>query len=202
MALREEGKKGDDPSKPAVARTGRGLGLHFDSPAYGDAIITVTLFGHIQIVLKNRTDIPIPKELLGMERGGGSGFDAPTQGDVTIYEGYLYGIWGKARWKMKHDAIVPPTLGAIEGLDGIARVGATFRYFRSSFLEIYKLRLERPHPSLTKPRFKPFDLVDAPYIKADGSVCSAHLYSYVAAVLEADESGQFLTGSQVYRQVQ
>ena len=37
---------------------------------------------------------------------------------------------------MKHDAIVPATQPAIPGLDSIARVGLTFRYFRRSFLEI------------------------------------------------------------------
>ena len=93
-------------------------------------------------MLKNRKDIAMSADLRGAERGGGSGFGTATQvrawvvhpptfrfsggvstwdhalaqGDVTIYEGDAYAIWGKARWKMNHDAIVPPTISAVDGV--------------------------------------------------------------------------------------
>ena len=186
VPLREEGASRSLAPTAATARMGRGLGLHCDTPAYGDVIITVTLFGHIQIVLKNIKNIKMDHQLLGAERGGGS-FDAPTQGDVNIHAGDAYGIWGKARWKMNHDAIVPPTAAAIEGLDGIARVGVTLRYFRRSFLNLRRDKCQPPPP---RPLPKPFEFVDAPYYKRNPdktwSICSAHLYTYIGVVLRVD----------------
>jgi hypothetical protein len=81
--------------KANVQTTGRNLGLHNDPAHYGDVIVTVTLFGHVQILLKR--DPLIHSDLQGMERGPGT-----LAGDVLIDVGDAYGIWGKARYKMKH----------------------------------------------------------------------------------------------------
>mgnify|MGYP001336065418 CR=1 FL=1 len=117
-----------------------------DASSYGDVIVTVTLFGEVEISLvKDDSKCCTCKagpsgasatcgacrksRIQPVERGG-------ANGQCRIGEGQAYAISGKARWKMKHDAIVPATQGAIPGLDSIARVGLTFRYFRRSFLEI------------------------------------------------------------------
>ena len=112
-----------------------------------------------------------------------------------MFEGDAYSIVGKARWKMNHDAIVPPSCPAIDGLDdvmagGIARVGFTFRYFRRTFLEVR--RREQLGPPLSTPLPQVFDYVDAPYY-VDGVVDKAHLYTYAAIVLCVDADSRMLT---------
>ena len=58
---------------------------------------------------------------------------------MCISAGDAYPLWGKARWKMLHDAIVPPTVPTIQNLGNLERVGLTFRYFRRSWLELCRL---------------------------------------------------------------
>lgn len=188
VALREQGKRVEGQAK--VQAEGRSLGMHFDAAAYGDVIITVTAFGRVSIVLKNRTDLTMAHELLGIERGS-----RMPGGDAEMSEGDAYSIVGKARWKMNHDAIVPPTCPAIPGLDdgmvgGIARVGLTFRYFRRTFLELRQRQQLVAQPSTTLPAV--FDYVDAPYF-IDGAVDTAHLYTYAAIVLRVDAASRCLT---------
>eukprot|EP00308_Calcidiscus_leptoporus_P005767 CAMPEP_0119387970 /NCGR_PEP_ID=MMETSP1334-20130426/102927_1 /TAXON_ID=127549 /ORGANISM="Calcidiscus leptoporus, Strain RCC1130" /LENGTH=87 /DNA_ID=CAMNT_0007409827 /DNA_START=12 /DNA_END=272 /DNA_ORIENTATION=+ len=72
--------------KAPPQRTGRRLGLHNDAGAYGDVIVTVTLFGHVQILLRN--DKERVTAILGLERGQGT--DA---GEVGIHEGDAYALW-------------------------------------------------------------------------------------------------------------
>ena len=100
-------------------------------------------------------------------------------------------IRSKARWKMKHDAILPPTTPAVRGLiHDIARVGLTFRYVRRSFLE---LRHASKLPSAALPSLlKPMDLCDAFFYDADGRRSNAHLYTYPAIVLDVDHAAQLL----------
>ena len=112
-----------------------------------------------------------------------------------MFEGDAYALVGKARWKMVHDAIVPPSCPAIDGLDdamagGIARVGYTFRYFRRTFLEVRRREQLVPPPSTPLPQV--FDYVDAPYY-VDGGVDKAHLYTYAAIVLRVDAASRNLT---------
>ena len=112
-----------------------------DASSYGDVIVTVTLFGEVEISLvKDDSKCCTCKggpsgasatcgacrksRIQPVERGG-------ANGQCRIGEGQAYAISGKARWKMKHDAIVPATQGAILGLDSIARVGLTFPRRRS-----------------------------------------------------------------------
>ena len=190
VALRERAMPRGE-AQPKVQAEGRNLGLHYDSPAYGDVIITVTAFGQVSIQLKNRTDPPMAKELLGMERGS-----RMQGGDADMLEGHAYSLVGKARWKMLHDAIVPPSCPAIEGLTdamagGIARVGFTFRYFRRTFLEVRRReQLGAPPPSTPLPRI--FDYVDARYY-VNGVIDTAHLYTYAAIVLRVDAASHTLT---------
>lgn len=100
-------------------------------------------------------------------------------------------IRSKARWKMKHDAILPPTTPTVHGLSyDIARVGLTFRYVRRSFLELSHAS-ELPSPALPLP-LKPMDLCDAFFYDADGRRSSAHLYTYPAVVLDVDHKAQLL----------
>ena len=100
-------------------------------------------------------------------------------------------IRSKARWKMKHDAILPPTTPAVRGLShDIARVGLTFRYVRRSFLELSHAS-ELPSPALPL-LLKPMDLCDAFFYDADGRRSSAHLYTYPAIVLDVDHKAQLL----------
>ena len=150
----------------------------------------------VQIILKNRKDISMPEEYLGVERGSGT-----LGGDACMCEGAAYAIWGKARYKMLHDAIVPPYSPAIEGLQqpmvgGIARVGFTFRYYRRTFLEIRQETQQSPSPlsapPLSAPLFKPFEYVDA-YYYVDGTQDGAHHYTYAAIVLRVDASLRTLT---------
>ena len=189
VALRERAMpRGEARAK--VQSEGRSLGLHFDSAAYGDVIITVTAFGHVSIQLKNRTDLTMAAEFLGIERGS-----RMQGGDAEMFEGDAYSLVGKARWKMLHDAIVPPSSPAIDGLDdvmagGIARVGYTFRYFRRTFLEVRRREQLVPPPSTPLPQV--FDYVDAPYY-IDGVVDKAHLYTYAAIVLRVDAASRNLT---------
>ena len=189
VALRERAMPRGE-AQARVQAEGRSLGLHFDSAAYGDVIITVTAFGHVSIQLKNRTDLHMAAEFLGVERGS-----RMQGGDAEMSEGDAYSLAGKARWKMLHDAIVPPSRPAIDGLDdvmagGIARVGFTFRYFRRTFLEVR--RREQLGPPLSTPLPQVFDYVDAPYY-VDGVVDKAHLYTYAAIVLCVDAGSRMLT---------
>ena len=194
VALREKaGPRVMDKAK--TQREGRSLGLHFDAKAYGDVIITTTIFGEVSIQLKNRTDIALPLELVGLERGSGT-----DGGDAHMSCGDAYSIAGKARWKMLHDAIVPPSAPAINGLDeamggGIARVSATNRYFRRTFLELCRRGAfsgAPPQAILPSALPQPFDYVDAPYY-LKGAIDEAHLYTYPAVVLRVDSASCMLT---------
>ena len=163
---------------------GRQLTLHKDNPSYGDLIITVTLFGEVQIELARDAESARKSSLLAVER------------NATVRAGDAYAIWSKARWKMKHDAIVPPTQPAVSGLlFDIARVGLTFRYVRRSFLELRSVRAPSPPPpSLAMPSLpptpmpKPLDIVDALFFDERGAVSTAHLYTYPAVVLCVDQA--------------
>ena len=186
-----------------------------DASSYGDVIVTVTLFGEVEISLvKDDSKCCTCKagpsgasatcgacrksRIQPAERGG-------ANGQCRIGEGQAYAISGKARWKMKHDAIVPATQPAIPGLDSIARVGLTFRYFRRSFLEIRRRAPaaaaaagQRPFagPSRTSPspdrlawQPQPLDLVDARFYNTRGECCrSTHYYTYPALVLRVDHA--------------
>ena len=169
-------------------QAGRRLGLHNDSAAYGDVIITTTLFGHVQILL--RKDPAIKSELQGVERGQGS---REGTGDVPIHAGDAYALWGKARWKMLHDAIVPPTSPPIANLGNLARVGVTLRYFRRSFLELRRRSRLPPTMSMIPALPSPFDYVDAPFYYLSGILSSSHLYTYPAVVLRVDRATSRLT---------
>ena len=167
-----------------------------DASSYGDVIVTVTLFGEVEISLvKDDSKCCTCKagpsgasatcgacrksRIQPVERGG-------ANGQCRIGEGQAYAISGKARWKMKHDAIVPATQPAIPGLDSIARVGLTFRYFRRSFLEIRRRapaaaaaagQRHLAGPSRTSPSpdrldWQPLDLVDARFYNTRGECCS------------------------------
>lgn len=66
-------------------------------------IITVTVYGHVQIILRKSKDLTGKTEVFAAERGSGT-----AGGDVCIYSGYAYALWGKARWKMHVRAPAPP----------------------------------------------------------------------------------------------
>jgi hypothetical protein len=66
----------------------------FPTRTDGDVIITITLFGEVDVELVHDPDSRRLSELLPVERVR------------NIKEGDAYGIWSKARWKMKHDAIL------------------------------------------------------------------------------------------------
>jgi hypothetical protein len=89
------------------------------------------------------------------------------------------------------DAIVPPTAPTIDGLGNLARVGLTFRYFRRTFLQLYR----HVAPGLPSQRLPSvFDIVDARYVDRNGNVsCSTHLYTYPAVVLRVDYGARTLT---------
>ena len=110
--------------------------------------------------------------------------------------GDAYAIWSKARWKMKHDAILPPTLPAVPGLiHDVARVGLTFRYVRRSFLQLRHASVQacmQPTLGLPPITLKPLDVCDAIFYK-DGQPSTAHLYSYPAVVLRVDAISRTLT---------
>jgi hypothetical protein len=196
-----------------------------DAMAYGDVIVTVTLFGEVEISLvKDDSKCCTCKggplgasatcgacrksRIQPMERGAGK-----VGGSVLIAAGQAYAISGKARWKMKHDAIVPAISGAISGLDSIARVGLTFRYFRRSFLEIRRRGSAAAgaagatglcplaRPSLTSPSPlgwfdelpRPLELVDARFYDGRGVLMTDHYYTYPALVLRVDRAARQLT---------
>lgn len=162
-------------------RTGRGLGFHIDSPAYGDVILTVTLFGEVGIELKLDDKTKANSEIHAVERA------------TTVPAGTAYAIFSKARWKMKHDAIVGPATPAIDGLiKSTARVGLTLRYVRRSFLELRHRKSSVNNAqhtlSLPLPLPKPLTFVDATYMDS-----SAHFFSYPAIVLAVDTTARTLT---------
>ena len=162
-------------------REGRRLTRHMDSPAYGDVIITVTIFGEVNVELVYDRESRVRSELLPVERVS------------TVGTGDAYAIWSKGRWKMKHDAILPPTTPAVPGLiHNVARVGLTFRYVRRSFLElrhVSKLPSNGPPlPALPKT----LDLCDAVFYE-HGQPSTAHLYTYPAIVLQVDATARLLT---------
>lgn len=130
-------------------------------------------------------------ELQGLERGQGT-----EAGDVLVRAGDAYVIFGKARWKMQHDAIVPSTARPIDGLGNIARVGLTFRYFRRSWLEMCQLE-KLPAPAVPPPALPAlpavFDVVDARFYSLEGALDPSHLYSYPAVVLRVDAETRTLT---------
>ena len=127
---------------------------------------------------------------------------------ARVAAGTSYAIWGKARWKMNHDAVVGAGEPAIEGLERMtARLGLTLRYFRSSFIELLRRRNE-PAPSLSPREISPLlclpkeegelfpSLVDAFfYRKMDGEWRreKAHHYTYPAVVLARDAAAGSLT---------
>jgi len=160
-------------------RQGRRLTRHKDSPPYGDVIITITIFGEVDIEL-----------LYDAESKSRSGL-LPAERSSRMRVGDAYAIWSKARWKMKHDAILPPTLPAVPGLvHNVARVGLTFRYVRRSFLQ---LRHACVHACMPPPTtLKPLNVCDAIFYK-DGQPSTAHLYSYPAIVLRVDALAGRLT---------
>ena len=171
-------KKSDEAQ---TLRNGRRLGLHIDKPSYGDIIITISLFGEVTIVLDNHPGTK--SDLKGVAR------------NATVAEGDAYALFGKARYKMRHDAIVEPTTQAIESLyhpsyGAIARVGLTFRYFRRTFLELERSRRRSsPSPELPLPHsFNAFDFVDARFHE-HGEISRSHLYTYIAIVLRCSPTG-------------
>ena len=110
---------------------------------------------------------------------------------------------------MKHDAIVPAISGAISGLDSIARVGLTFRYFRRSFLEIRRRGSAAagaagaaglcplagsPSPLGWRDELPlPLELVDARFYNRRGVEMTDHYYTYPALVLRVDRVSRQLT---------
>lgn len=198
---------------------GRNLGFHKDNPPYGDVIITVTLFGSVEVLLTEASDVD--SSLLAMSR------------QVAIRAGQAYAIWSKghhpprtqptvpprprrvtpcvgscassheyppphppaARWKQKHNVILPPTCLAVDPpLDNdIARVGLTFRYFRRSSLEHWRQQQQQPQQTPTCASVAtPGTIVDAPFYDHNGRLCTAHLYTYPAVVLNSDGPAGFI----------
>ncbi|KAL1526880.1 hypothetical protein AB1Y20_015571 [Prymnesium parvum] len=175
-------------ARAPAAPTGRGLGLHCDSAAYGDVIVTVTLFGEVEITLRNAPGMRT--QLRGAERG-----NLTSGGAVRVRAGEAYALWGKARWKMEHDAVVPPTCTPAAALGDTARVGVTFRYFRRTFLQLRAARAADAvgrDPPPPPPLPAPFELVDAPFYVC-GKLAREHLYTYPAVVLRVDAAAAMLT---------
>jgi hypothetical protein len=139
-------------------------------------IVTITLFGKVIIEL---LDDPESKKIsthLPVERL-----------KTAVFKGNAYAIWSKARWKALHNAIVEPSEPAIPGLvNGVARVGLTFRYVRRSFLQ-----LAAPSRSPEAPPLQPLDVVDA-MVYERGQRKEQYLYTYPAIVLHVDFSLQEL----------
>ena len=174
-------------AQPLSLLTSSGLCARHLAPD-GEVIITITLFGRVTIELMYDAESKARSALL------------PSERVVTQGTGDAYAIWSKARWKMKHDAIVEPKEPAISGLENnIARVGLTFRYVRRSFLELEarsRSGSSSPAFGLSQPgtmqEFNVMDIVDARYFEG-GQRSTAHLYTYPAVVLYVDPVAEELT---------
>jgi hypothetical protein len=178
---------------PQSMSLGRGLGAHWDSPGYLEAIVTLGIFGEVDVQLVLPPASQRRSGVLPRER---------TEG-ITISAGCLYAIWGKSRWKMFHDAIVGRNERAVPGMRAeTARVGCTLRFCRRSFAILCAARLEgersaqhgarapgaTPPPALVEAEIEVGrTIVDAYYYSFKGARVNEHSYphTYPALVLEA-----------------
>ena len=179
---------------PHSMSTGRGLGAHWDSPGYLEVIVTLGIFGEVDVQLVLPPASQIRSGVLPRERKEG----------ITISAGRLYAIWGKSRWKMYHDAIVGRNERAVPGMRAeTARVGCTLRFCRRSFARLCAARLAREHgaqyganvrgapppPALVEVEVEAGrTIVDAYYYSIKGARVNEHSYphTYPALVLEAN----------------
>ena len=119
---------------PPSMSNGRRLGPHWDSPGYLEVIVTLGIFGVVDVQLVLPPPSLIRSTVLPRER---------TEG-MSISAGSLYAIWGKSRWKMYHDVIVGRNELAVPGMRAeTARVGCTLRFCRRSFARLCAVRLAR-----------------------------------------------------------
>lgn len=155
---------------PGLAPKGRNLGPHWDSSGYLEVIITIGIFGEVDVQLTIPPAHVRSSDILPRERKEG----------VTIGPGFAYAIWGKARWKMYHDAIVGVTERAVPGMHGeTGRVGLTLRFFRRSFAHVFATMHAVGGPAPTRP-LVPSELtcgqtiVDALYYDMSGRRVNEH----------------------------
>ncbi|KOO28708.1 hypothetical protein Ctob_005333 [Chrysochromulina tobinii] len=163
---------------------GRRLGAHWDSPGYLEVIVTIGIFGEVDVQLVLPPQSLIRSTVLPRER---------TEG-IAIPAGSLYAIWGKSRWKMFHDVIVGRDERAVPGMRAeTARVGCTLRFCRRSFARLCAMRLARergalPSLTLTEANIEAGStIVEAYYYDMKGARVNEHAYPYTypALVLEA-----------------
>ena len=144
-----------------------------------EVIITIGIFGTVDVQLMLPPAAERSSGILPLERKEG----------ITITPGRAYALWGKSRWKMKHNAIVGVNETAISGLRGeIARVGLTLRFARISFARIFAaMHAEHPEPLLRATDLTcGHSIVDAFYYNMRGERVNEHAYphTYPALVLE------------------
>jgi hypothetical protein len=169
---------------PPSMSNGRRLGAHWDSPGYLEVIVTIGIFGEVDVQLVLPPQSLIRSTVLPRER---------TEG-IAIPAGSLYAIWGKSRWKMFHDVIVGRDERAVPGMRAeTARVGCTLRFCRRSFARLCAMRLARergalPSLALTEANIEAGStIVEAYYYDMKGARVNEHAYPYTypALVLEA-----------------
>jgi hypothetical protein len=141
-------------------------------------IITIGIFGEADVELvyppkRERTSDKLPR----------------TREGITIRPGNAYALWGPARWKMDHDAIVGKNEQPIKGmLSETARVGLTLRFCRRSFARNFaNMGAVRHHPLLTESQLDcGRTIIDALYYDMDGRRKDEKSYphTYPALVLE------------------
>jgi hypothetical protein len=177
---------------PVSEDKGRSLGAHWDSPGYLEVIVTIGIFGEVDVQLINPRKGQQYSDIMPRERKEG----------ITISAGNLYAIWGKSRWKMYHDAIVGRNEPAIPGMRGeTARVGCTLRFCRRSFAKLYAAKLARerglalPASSLlVSADIEPgCTIVDALYHDMTGARVNEHSYPHTYPALVLQVTDQALT---------
>lgn len=156
-------------AQPTLLPAGEQLTPHYDKEGYGCVIVTVGLFGKADIKLSK-----MPNQQLGGTKL------LPVERTAEIGPAMAYGMWGKARWKMHHNALVGPCEQPIKGLfttvprKPVARAAVTLRYFRRSYAETKQAEMVRAKSQQPQrlpawvARTEPGEFLDVRSFDADG----------------------------------